>query len=121
MNSDMNERDLEKLSKVEFIKLVQKLQKKAKKPKIGIVDNDHRQASSPIAQPQKSPRRIPPRDPKTGQVNLITPVQLQKDPKMQQPIGELKPVRRPPQRPPPLPPQQPKYRSIESLSNRTRS
>ena len=39
---DMNKRDLEKLSKAELIKMVKKLQKKAKKPKIVIVDDDYR-------------------------------------------------------------------------------
>ena len=37
---NMTERDLEELSKVELIKIVEKLQKKARKPKIVIVDND---------------------------------------------------------------------------------
>ena len=36
----MNERDLEKLSKAELIKMVGKLQKKTRKPKIAIVDDD---------------------------------------------------------------------------------
>ena len=39
---DMNERDLEKLSKAELIRMVQKLQKKAKKPKIVIADDKFR-------------------------------------------------------------------------------
>ena len=56
---DMNERDLEKLSKAELIKMVEKLQKKARKPKIAMVDDDHKQASLPIAQPQKPTKRIP--------------------------------------------------------------
>ena len=38
---DMNERDLEKLSKAELIKMVKKLQKEAKKPKIVMVDDDY--------------------------------------------------------------------------------
>ena len=59
---DMNERDLKKLSKAELIKMVEKLQKKAKKPKIVIVDDDNGQ----VPQPQKTPKHIPPRDPKTG-------------------------------------------------------
>ena len=41
---DMNERDHEKLIKAELIKMVDKLQKKARKPKIVvIVDDDYRQ------------------------------------------------------------------------------
>ena len=63
---DMNERDLENLSKAELIKMVEKLQKKAKRPKIVIVDDDYRQVPQLIAQPQSPPRRIQPRDPKTG-------------------------------------------------------
>ena len=43
----MNERDLEKLSKAERIKMVTKLQKKAKKPKIVIVDDDYRPVMPP--------------------------------------------------------------------------
>ena len=43
----MNERDFEKFSKVELIKMVEKLQKKARKPKIVIVDDDYRQVSPP--------------------------------------------------------------------------
>ena len=43
----MNERDLEKLSKAELIKMVEKLQKKARKPKIVIVDDDYRQVPPP--------------------------------------------------------------------------
>ena len=116
---DLNERDLEKLSEEELIKMVEKLQKKAKKPKIVIVFYDHRQVrpprtyklipaprnkiKKPVPKPcknakqmvneyedlilqtppqfrdgykpvlaprtdksQKQPRRLPPRDPKTG-------------------------------------------------------
>ena len=37
---DMNKKDLEKLSKAELIKMVEKLQNKARKPKIAIVDDD---------------------------------------------------------------------------------
>ena len=44
---DMNKRDLEKLSKAEFIKMVKKLQKKAKKPKIVIVDDDYKPVPPP--------------------------------------------------------------------------
>ena len=69
----MNERDLEKLSNVVLIKMVQKLQKKARKPKISIVDNDYKQVSQPIAKSQKPPRHIPPRDPKTDQFAKINP------------------------------------------------
>ena len=39
---DMKERDLEKLSKTELIKMVEKLQKKARKPKTAIVDDDYK-------------------------------------------------------------------------------
>ena len=69
----MNERDLEKLSKVDLIKMVQKLQKKARKPKIAIADNNYKQVPQPIAKSQKAPRRIPPRDPKTGRFVKINP------------------------------------------------
>ena len=74
--------------------MVEKLQKKAKKPKIVIVDDDYRQVPQPIAQPQNPPRHIPPRDQKTGCFikkhikDAQPPVQLQKHPKMQQPIGK---------------------------------
>ena len=44
---DMNKRDLEKLSKAELIKMVKKLQKKAKKPKIVMVDDDYRPVLPP--------------------------------------------------------------------------
>ena len=40
----MKEGDLEKLSKAELIKMIEKLQKK---PKIVIVDGDHRQVPPP--------------------------------------------------------------------------
>ena len=69
----MNKRDLEKLSKVDLIKMVQKLQKKTRKPKITIVDNDYKQVLQPIAKSQKPPRRIPPKDPKTGRFVKINP------------------------------------------------
>ena len=46
---DMNKRDLEKLSKAELIKMVKKLQKKAKKPKTAIVDDDYRPVLPPRA------------------------------------------------------------------------
>ena len=65
----MNERNREKLSKAELIKMVEKLQKKARKPKIVIVDHDNRQ----VPQPQKTPKHIPPRDPKTGRIVKIHP------------------------------------------------
>ena len=51
----MNERDLEKLSKAELIKIVKKLQKKAKKPKIVIVDDDYRPVLPPGAYKQIPP------------------------------------------------------------------
>ena len=38
---DMNERDLEKLSKAELIKMVEKLQNKAGTPKIAIVEDNN--------------------------------------------------------------------------------
>ena len=44
---DLNKRDPEKLSKAELIKMVKKLQKKAKKPKIVIVDDDYRPVPPP--------------------------------------------------------------------------
>ena len=44
---DLNKRDLEKLSKAELIKMVKKLQKKAKKSKIVIVDDDYRPVPPP--------------------------------------------------------------------------
>ena len=69
----MNERDLEKLNKVDLSKMVQKLQKKARKPKIAIVDNDYKQVPQSIVKSQKPPRRIPPRDPKTGRFIKINP------------------------------------------------
>ena len=47
MNSDMNERDLDKLSKAELINLVEKLQNKARKPKIAIADDDNGQVPQP--------------------------------------------------------------------------
>ena len=54
---DMNERDLEKLSKEELIKIVEKLQKKARKPKIVIVDDDYRQVQpSGTYKPIPAPR-----------------------------------------------------------------
>ena len=59
---DTNERDLEKLSETELIKMVEKLQNKARKPKIAIVNDDNGQ----VPQPQKTPKHIPPGDPKTG-------------------------------------------------------
>ena len=54
---DMNERDLEKLSMAELIKMVEKLQKKAKKPKIVIVDDDYGQVLPPRTyKPVPAPR-----------------------------------------------------------------
>ena len=44
---DMNKRDLKKLSKAELIKMVKKLQKKPKKLKIVIVDDDYRPVLPP--------------------------------------------------------------------------
>ena len=52
---NMKERDLEKLSKAELINLVEKLQNKARKSKIAIVDDDNGQ----VPQPQKPTRRNP--------------------------------------------------------------
>ena len=66
---NMNERNLEKLSKAELIKMVEKLQNKARKPKIVIADNDNGQ----VPQPQKPTRSIPPRDPKAGRFVEIHP------------------------------------------------
>ena len=65
----MNERDLEKLSKAELIKMVEKLQKKARKSKIAIVNDDYRQ----VPQPQRTPKHVQPRDPKTGRFVKIHP------------------------------------------------
>ena len=62
----MNERDLDKLSKAELIKMVEKLQNK---PNITIVDDDNWQ----VPEPQKTPKHIPPRDPKTGRFVKIHP------------------------------------------------
>ena len=44
---DMNERDLEKLSKAELIKMVEKLQNKARKPKIAIVEDNNGKVKKP--------------------------------------------------------------------------
>ena len=65
MNSDMNEINLEKLSKAEVIKMVEKLQK----PKIVIAHDDNGQ----VPQPRKTPKHIPPEDPKTGRLIKIHP------------------------------------------------
>ena len=43
MNSDMNEINLNKLSKAELVKMVEKLQNKARKPKIAIVNDNNGQ------------------------------------------------------------------------------
>ena len=66
---NMNERNLERLSKAELIKMVEKLQNEARKPKIAIVDDGNGQ----VPHPQKPTRRIPPRDPKTGRLVKIHP------------------------------------------------
>ena len=73
---DMKKRDLEKLSKAEFIKMVEKLRNKAKKSKIAIVDvprrnHDNAQVSQP--KPRKTPKHIRPRDPKTERFFMIHP------------------------------------------------
>ena len=65
----MNERDLKKLSKVELINLVEKLQNKARNPKIAIVDDGNGQ----VLQPQQPTRHIPPRGPETGRFVKIHP------------------------------------------------
>ena len=70
---DVNERDLEKLSEAELTKMIEKLQNKAKKPKIAIVDYDNGHVPPPIVQLQKPTRCIPPRDPKTGRFVKIHP------------------------------------------------
>ena len=59
---DMNERDLEKLSKAELIKMVEKLQNKARKPNIAIVQDNN----GKVKKPQEPTRHIRSRDPKTG-------------------------------------------------------
>ena len=66
---NMNERNLERLSKAELVKMVEKLQNKARKPKIAIVDDGNGQ----VPQLQKLTRSIPPRDPKTGRFIKIHP------------------------------------------------
>ena len=66
---DMNKRDLKKLSKAELIKMVEKLQKEARKLKIAIVDDDNGQ----IPQPQKTHKHISPRGPKAGRLVEIHP------------------------------------------------
>ena len=54
---DVNERDLEKLSKAELIKMVEKLQNQARKPKTAIVDDDYRQVPPPTTyKPIPAPR-----------------------------------------------------------------
>ena len=66
---DMDERDLEKLSKSELIKMLLK-QKKSKKVRNheDLLDNDpfKDKVSQPITLPQKPTRHILPRDSKTG-------------------------------------------------------
>ena len=106
----MNERDLEKLSKAEFIKMIEKLQKKAKKPKIVIVDDDYGQVPPP-----RTYKLVP--APRTNET-IEKPVpkltngakQMAKKayedlivlpPPTQQPMAGRKPIRRQPQRPPP--------------------
>ena len=44
---NMNERNLEKLSKAELLKMVEKLRNKARKPKNAIVDGNNRQVPRP--------------------------------------------------------------------------
>ena len=56
MNS---ERNFEKLGKAELISLVEKLQNKARKPKIAIVEDNN--------------GKVPPRDPKTGRFVKVHP------------------------------------------------
>ena len=72
----MNERDLEKLSKSELIKMLLK-QKKLKKVRNheDLLDNDpfKNKVSQPITLPQKPTRHIPPRYPKTGRFIKIHP------------------------------------------------
>ena len=62
---DMNEINLEKISKTELIKVVEKLQKNAKKPKIVIINDDSGQVPQPTT---KTPKHIPPRDPKNWSI-----------------------------------------------------
>ena len=77
---DMNKRDLEKLSKSELIKMLLK-QKKSKKVcnHEDLLYNDpfkdevSQPVPQPITLPQKPPRYIPPRDPKTGRFIKIHP------------------------------------------------
>ena len=66
---DMNERDLEKLSKAEHIKMVEKLQNKARKPKITIVEDNN----GKVKKTQEPTRHIRPRDHKTGRFMKIHP------------------------------------------------
>ena len=125
---DMNERDLEKLSNAELISLVEKLQNKARKPKVARVDDDNGQVPPTITQPQKPTRRIPPRDPKTGPFVKINPdrpkppkqpalpmlggakgrfiSRRQSQPAVEQPPLQMQNTQRPskPKRPPPPPP-----------------
>ena len=77
---DMNERDLEKLNKAEFIKMLLK-QKKSKKVRNheDLLNNDpfkdevSQPVSQPISLPQKPTRHIPPGDPKTERFIKIHP------------------------------------------------
>ena len=110
--------------------MVEKLQNKAKKPKIIIADDDNRQ----VPQPQKTPKHIPLGDPKTGQFVKIHPdrpkppkqptlprlrdakgrfvSRRQSEPVVQQSpiqIRENQKAQKPIRRPPPAPQQQPKY------------
>ena len=64
---DLESLDLEKLSKAELMKIVEKLQKKAKKPKIVIVDDDYGQVPQPIALPRKPPKAHSTQRPKNGE------------------------------------------------------
>ena len=107
---DMNETDIEELNKTELINLVEieKLQKKARKSKIAIVeDNDKK-----VPQPQKPTRSIPPRDPKPSALSRLRDAKArfvsrrQSEPAVQQvPIQIRENQRLPkPKRPPPPPP-----------------
>ena len=66
---NMNDRDLERLSKAELIKMVEKLQNKARKPNIAIVFDDKEQ----VSKPQEPTKYIRSRDPKTGRFIKIHP------------------------------------------------
>ena len=80
---NMNERDLEKLSKAEPITMLLK-QKKSKKVRNheDLLDNDpfKDEVSQPVAQREPA-KRIKPRDPKTGRFVRINP-EVPKPPKL---------------------------------------